>query len=157
LNLTISLQGCFQWTTLLHYVLHGHRRIDQYPPGLNKQLALIFRYAFAHSQPRRSGLEPRDGQGWVNRVESLLASGVDPNALFRGEEPAISAQADDATLDENATQPPQVYSEPTEMPALRQAIRDLGLDIPRRADLLKTARLMTTLLKHGADPYALFR
>ncbi|KAJ5156893.1 uncharacterized protein N7482_007993 [Penicillium canariense] len=96
-------------------------------------------------------------KGWVNRVESLLASGVDPNALFHGEEPTIAAQADNAALDENATQPPQVYSEPTEMPALRRAVRDSDPDIPKRADLSRTARLMKTLLEHGADPYALFR
>lgn len=96
-------------------------------------------------------------KGWVNRVESLLASGADPNALFHSEESAIAAQADDAALGEHTTQPPQVYSEPTEMPALRRAIRDSEPDISEVGDLSRTAQLMTTLLKHGADPYALFR
>jgi hypothetical protein len=50
-------------------------------------------------------------KGWVNRVESLLASGVDPNTLFHGEESAIAAQANDAARDEHTTQPPQVYSD----------------------------------------------
>ncbi|KAF3400203.1 hypothetical protein F1880_007980 [Penicillium rolfsii] len=96
-------------------------------------------------------------KGWVDRVESLLEWGVDPNALFHGEETTIAAQADNVALDENATQPPQVYSEPTEMPALRRAVRDSVSDKKERADLSATARLMATLLEHGADPYALFR
>lgn len=64
----------------------------------------------------------------MSRVESLLASGVDANTPFHGNGAAISAQANDAALDGNATQPPQVYSEPTEMPVLRRDIRDLELD-----------------------------
>ncbi|KAJ5157651.1 uncharacterized protein N7482_008751 [Penicillium canariense] len=96
-------------------------------------------------------------QGWVNRVESLLASGVDPNALFHGKEAALSALPDDATLEENATQPPQFYSEPTEWPALRQAVRDYFGGSQEMGDLARTKVLMTTLLKHGADPYGLFR
>lgn len=96
-------------------------------------------------------------QGWVNRVESLLASGVDPNALFHGEEAALSALPDDAAPEENTTHPPQFYSEPTEWPALRQAVRDYDGGPKEVCDLAKTKSLMTTLLKHGADPYGLFR
>ncbi|KAF3392485.1 hypothetical protein F1880_008794 [Penicillium rolfsii] len=97
--------------------------------------------------------------GWVSRVESLLDSGVDPNALFDGSESfAFSDLVDDAALDVKAEQPPQFEFDATEMPALRRAARDdYGIDIPETCDLAKTTRLMTLLLEHGADPYALFR
>lgn len=95
-------------------------------------------------------------EGWVNRVESLLAAGVDPNALYHGED-VLAGPHDEDALNENATQLPHFYSEPTEMPALRRALRDYGGNIREGRDLAKTAVLMTTLLKHNADPYALFR
>ncbi|KAJ5798294.1 uncharacterized protein N7503_007590 [Penicillium pulvis] len=97
------------------------------------------------------------GQGWVNRVESLLASGVDPNARFDDSESVISALADDEVHDVKYTLPPHVDFQATEMPALRRAARDAWVQTPEMCDLPKTAHLMTTLLKHGADPYALFR
>ncbi|KAJ5677053.1 uncharacterized protein N7477_002686 [Penicillium maclennaniae] len=96
-------------------------------------------------------------EGWVNRVESLLVSGVDPNARFDDSESALSGLADDKAHIVKATRPPQFDFEATEMPALRRAARDSGVQIPEMCDLLKTERLMTILLKYGADPYALFR
>lgn len=96
-------------------------------------------------------------EGWENRVESLLASGVDPNARFDDSAPVLFGLADDGAREIKATQPPQFCFEATEMPALRRAARDSGVDTSENCDLAKTERLMTTLLKHGADPYALFR
>ncbi|KAJ5461512.1 uncharacterized protein N7458_003064 [Penicillium daleae] len=97
--------------------------------------------------------------GWVNRVESLLNSGVDPNARFDGSDfSAFPDLVDDAAPDVKPKQPPQFAWDTTEMPSLRRAPRhEYGIEIPEACDLTKTARLMMILLKHGADPYALFR
>lgn len=81
--------------------------------------------------------------------------GVDPNGLYHGEEVTIPALQDDAAAD--ATLPPDFYFEPSEMPALRRAVRDYVGGPEEQSDLARTAILMTTLLKYGADPYALFR
>lgn len=97
------------------------------------------------------------GHGWVTRVESLLASGVDPNTRFDDSESVISALADNEVHDVKYMLPPHFDFEATQMPALRRAARDAWVQIPEMCDLPKTAHLMTTLLKHGADPYALFR
>lgn len=94
-------------------------------------------------------------EGWVKRVESLLASGVDPNGLYHGEEVALPSLQNDAATD--ATRPPDFYFEPSEQPALRRAVRDYVGGPEEQSDLAKTEILMTTLLKYGADPYALFR
>ncbi|KAJ5900832.1 uncharacterized protein N7473_004902 [Penicillium subrubescens] len=61
---------------------------------------------------------------------------------MHGEEVALPSQQTDAADD--ATRPPDFYFEPSEMPAFDE-----------RLEIMST--LMTTLLEHGADPYALFR
>lgn len=84
------------------------------------------------------------GQGWITRVECLLASGVDPNARFYDSESISSALADDEDHDMNHTLPPHFDFEATEMPALRGAARDAWVQTPEMCDLPKTAHLMTT-------------
>ncbi|KAL4996289.1 ankyrin repeat-containing domain protein [Aspergillus recurvatus] len=83
-------------------------------------------------------------EGWEDRVKSLLASGVDPNSRWDDWEPA-PAETDGV----RASQPRFAF-EATYMPALCRAAWE-------NCDLAKTMRLMTALLQHGADPYALFR
>lgn len=96
-------------------------------------------------------------QGWEERVNSLLALGVNPNAHFDAPETTIPVLADEEPHVQ-ATSPPQFAFEVTEMPALRLADRWVHeVDSRETCDLAKTARLMTALLKHGADPWALFR
>lgn len=79
------------------------------------------------------------------------------NSRFDDSASALSCLADDEARGGKDTQPPQFCFEATEKPALRRAARDSGVETLEKCDLLKTARLMTALLKHGADPYALFR
>lgn len=98
-------------------------------------------------------------KGWVDRVESLLNLGVDPNARFDGSDfSALPDLVDDAAPGVKPKQPPQFAWDTTEMPSLRRAPRhEYGIEIPEACDLIKTARLLMILLKHGADPYAFFR
>lgn len=95
-------------------------------------------------------------EGSVDRVESLLASGVDPNARFDDLDSVLSGVAEDWASDEKSAQAPIFFPDHTEWPALRRATEDTGVRyaVP---DEPKTMRLMTALLQHGADPYAVFR
>ena len=61
-------------------------------------------------------------QGWEERVNSLLASGVNPNARCDALESAVSGLADKEPRAQ-ATFPPQFAFEFTEMPALWLADR----------------------------------
>lgn len=56
-------------------------------------------------------------EGSVDRVESLLALGVDPNARFDDLDSVLSGVAEDCTSD--STQPPIFFPDHTEWPALR--------------------------------------
>lgn len=88
----------------------------------------------------------------VDRVETLLASGVDPNARFDDVPSPLFGVADDWASIEKSTHPPVPYDDDTVLPALRRAAHDL-----QSRDRSAVTRIMTALLQHGADPYALFR
>lgn len=93
--------------------------------------------------------------GCIDRVESFLAAGVDPNARFDNLESVFSGVAEDWASEEK-TAPPLFHFDLTELPALRRAAgesecADGYIDKP------KATHLMTALLQHGADPYALYR
>ncbi|KAJ9483663.1 hypothetical protein VN97_g9733 [Penicillium thymicola] len=93
--------------------------------------------------------------GSVDRVESLLASGVDPNVGFDELASALSEVADDWASGEKSTCPPILFFDHTEAPALRRAAQDGNAKVVKNRG--RAAQIMTTLLQHGADPYALFR
>ncbi|KAJ5219730.1 hypothetical protein N7468_008934 [Penicillium chermesinum] len=106
---------------------------------------------------RALDLRRATAEGWEGRVNSLLASGVDPNAHFEAPDSVLSGLVDE-DVRAQATGPPQFTVDFTEMPALRLADRwRYGVDPRETIDLAKTARLMTALLRHGADPWGLFR
>lgn len=86
----------------------------------------------------------------VDRVETLLASGVDPNARFDDLPSPLFGVADDWASIEKSAHPPVPHSDDTVLPALRRVEGGLR-------DRSAVTRIMTTLLQHGADPYALFR
>ncbi|KAJ5274039.1 hypothetical protein N7478_009164 [Penicillium angulare] len=87
----------------------------------------------------------------IRLVEDLLASGVDPNARFDDLESVLSGVEEGWASGEKNALPPRFYEDESEEPPLYGATRRGGRD--------KTCitRLMKALLKHGADPYALFR
>ncbi|KAJ5955106.1 hypothetical protein N7501_009385 [Penicillium viridicatum] len=93
--------------------------------------------------------------GSLDRVESLLASGVDPNVGFDELASALSGVADDWASVEKSTCPPILFFDHTEAPALRRAAQDGNAKAIKNRG--RAAQIMTTLLQHGADPYALFR
>ncbi|OQE01298.1 hypothetical protein PENSOL_c004G08699 [Penicillium solitum] len=93
--------------------------------------------------------------GSVDRVESLLASGVDPNVGFDELASALPGVADDWATVEKSTCPPILFFDHTEAPALRRAAQDGNSKTIKNRG--RAAQIMTTLLQHGADPYALFR
>lgn len=95
-------------------------------------------------------------KGNIDRVESLLASGVDPNARWDDLAFPLSAAADDDdwASREKSARPPIVFGDFTETPALGLVSQDVKRSYP---DKQTTARIMTALLQHGADPYALYR
>ncbi|KAF9894644.1 hypothetical protein FE257_006532 [Aspergillus nanangensis] len=86
--------------------------------------------------------------GSLARVESLLASGVDPNAHFE--------DSSEATGDEKRSLfPPTFFFDENDAPALRRAAQDGN--IRDAGEKPRLTRIMTALLQHGADPSALFR
>lgn len=93
-------------------------------------------------------------KGDVDRVESLLASGVDPNARWEYYDFASSPAAveHDWASREKSARPPIVFSDRTMGPALRCASQ-MEYMYP---DKQKASHIMTALLQHGADPYGLF-
>ncbi|KAF9250436.1 hypothetical protein LCP9604111_3338 [Penicillium roqueforti] len=96
------------------------------------------------------------GEGRIDRVESLLAAGVDPNARFDNLGSVFTGVAEDWANEEKSARPPLFNPDQTEQPSLRRATGESEgscsyLDKP------KATRLMNALLKHGADPYALYR
>jgi ankyrin repeat protein len=95
------------------------------------------------------------GEECVDRVKSLLSDGVDPNARFDNLESAFSGVAEDWAGDAR-TAPPLFQFDPTELPPLRRAAGDCDY-ADGLANKSETARLMTILLQHGADPYAVYR
>lgn len=93
--------------------------------------------------------------GSVDRVESLLASGVDPNVGFDGLASTLSEVADDWASVEKSTCSPILFFDHTEAPALRRAAQDGNAKAVKNRG--RAAQIMTILLQHGADPYAMFR
>ena len=96
------------------------------------------------------------GGGDIGRVESLLATGVDPNARFDNLDSVFSGVAEAWASDGKSAKPPLFNDDQTEQPALRRATGESEggcsyLDKP------KAAQIMSALLQHGADPYALYR
>ncbi|KAJ5248065.1 hypothetical protein N7524_012025 [Penicillium chrysogenum] len=96
------------------------------------------------------------GEGRIDRVESLLAAGVEPNARFDNLESVFTGVAEDWASEGKSSRPPLFNLDQTEQPALRRATGESEgscsyLDKP------KATRLMNALLQHGADPYALYR
>ncbi|CAG8898330.1 unnamed protein product [Penicillium egyptiacum] len=83
----------------------------------------------------------------VDSIESLLASGVNPNARVIDWDPAVS--------DMQTVLPPEFFSDEYQFPSLLRAAKS---EVARSGTVekRKTGRLMTALLEHGADPYALF-
>lgn len=64
--------------------------------------------------------------------------------------------AEDWASDEKSAQPPIFSPDHIERPALRRATEDTGVRYVDPEEP-KTIRLLTALLQHDADPYALFR
>lgn len=91
------------------------------------------------------------GDGRIDCVKSLLAAGVNPNARFDDLESVFSGVAEDWASEEKSAKPPLFNPDQTEQPALRRASTCGYPDKP------KATHLMTALLQHGADPYALYR
>ena len=98
------------------------------------------------------GLCDAAGHVRADRVMSLLASGVDPNARFDDLPSPFSGVAGDWASAEKSTHPPATYDDDTVLPALCRASE--GVRLEHRPAQLK---IMTALLQHGADPYMLFR
>lgn len=90
-------------------------------------------------------------QGSMQRVECLLAAGVDPNARFDGSSSPLSIVEEDWASADKSAYPPVIYLDCNEVPALRCVGECASRD---KATL---ARIMNALLQYGADPYALFR
>lgn len=88
----------------------------------------------------------------IDRLESLLAAGVDPNALFDDTESPISGVQDGWASSAEAACPPCFVLHKTEMPVLRLAARDHHR-VPYPDSPIDTIRTILALLKHGADPY----
>lgn len=95
-------------------------------------------------------------EGCIDRVESLLAAGVDPNARFDDLDSVFSGVAEDWASEERSAKPPLFHFDQTEQPALRRAT-EVSQSTRGYIDKSKTTHLMTALLQHGADPYALYR
>lgn len=97
------------------------------------------------------------GEGRLERVERLLAIGVDPNARFDGLQSVLEGVEDDWASGEKNTLPPRFHNDYTEEPPLRRvSVQERGGSWSR-PDKAKITRLMRILLQHGADPYALYR
>ncbi|KAJ5096766.1 hypothetical protein N7456_007487 [Penicillium angulare] len=124
-------------------------------------LALVFLLI-----PRKTGYEVRDfsalelceavTNGWTDTVDSILASGVDPNARFDDLDSVFSGVAENWASEEQCMRPPMFEIDETEAPVLRRAAvgdSEVKLGHP---DKNKATHLMATLLQHGADPYGLY-
>jgi ankyrin repeat protein len=97
------------------------------------------------------------GEGRLERVENLLALGVDPNARFDDLQSVLEGVEVDWASGEKNTLPPRFHNDFTEEPPLRWvSLQERGASWSR-PDKTKTTRLMSVLLQHGADPYALYR
>lgn len=89
------------------------------------------------------------------RVETLLASGVDPNARFDALSSLLSGVAEDWARSDKSAYLPIVYFDLTRGPALFCVAQSGKACDPGLRSRL--TRIMSGLLQHGADPYALFR
>lgn len=87
----------------------------------------------------------RDGH--VDSVESLLASGVNPNTRMMDWDPVVS--------DMQTLIPPEFFSDEFQFPSLLKAAK---CKVRRSGtfERSKTRELVKALLDHNADPYALF-
>lgn len=94
------------------------------------------------------------GRGAANDVESLLESGVDPNSRF--DKFDLSGVDENWSSSDKSSQLPVIFPDETEWHALRLAAQDHqgGPYLPNKSQI---EAVMTALLRHGADPYALFR
>ncbi|KAL2004775.1 hypothetical protein VTN00DRAFT_3303 [Thermoascus crustaceus] len=88
----------------------------------------------------------------VDRLEQLLAAGVDPNARPNDANPSLSEVDEDWASSDKSSQPLIFFDARSEWHALRLAAEDGTY--PKKPDM---ARMLTALLRQGADPYAQFR
>lgn len=136
--------------------LAPHKRAEAAPPARKDLSILAVNMLLRVQNINALDLCDAAAKGDVDRVESLLASGVDPNARWDDLAFPLSAAADDDdwASREKSARPPIVFCDFTETLSLGLASQDGKSSYP---DKRTTARIMTALLQHGADPYALYR
>ena len=78
------------------------------------------------------------------------------NARFDNLKSVFSGVAKDWATEEKSDRPPLFNPDQTEQPALHRATGELE-GVCGYLDQSKATRLITPLLQHGADPYALYR